>query len=145
MTAQVIHLAEERARRLRIRQGAAVRSSTGAMVSHKRIPLPDYVQPEPVEPAEVEPAPAPATAPPVPEPFDEEPLEEIVWRTSARGNPWTRISRAHIVIFPSRRAERAWCIRLQYDDRPGRFLKQTWHSVEEAKQWVEENAHTVSR
>ena len=45
----IIDLAEERARRLRIRQGAAVRSSTDAMVSHKRIPLPDYAQPEPTE------------------------------------------------------------------------------------------------
>jgi hypothetical protein len=123
--AQVIDLAAERALRLRIKQGAAVRSSTGAMVSHARIPLPDYAQPEPAQPEVVEPALAPATAPPVPEPFDEEPLEEIVWRTSARGNPWTRIGRAHIVIFPSRRAEGEWWLRLQYDDRGGRFLKRT--------------------
>ena len=127
MTAQVLDLAAERARRLSIKQGAAVRSSTGAMVSHKRIPLPEYAQPEPT-----------------PEPQVPELLEEIVWRTSARGNPWTKIGRAHIVIFPSQDTEGEWCLRLQYDDHAGRFLKRTWPSAEEAQRWVEENAHTVS-
>ena len=141
MTAQVLDLAAERARRFRIRQGVAVRSSTGAMVSHNRISLPDYARSEP-ELGAVE---VPAPEPPSPEPFDEEPLEEIVWRSSAHGNPWTRIGRAHIVIFPSRRAEGEWCLRLQHDNRSGRFLKRTWPSAEEAKAWVEANAHTVTR
>jgi len=62
-----------------------------------------------------------------------------------RGNPWTRIGRAHIVIFPSRRTEGEWCLRLQYDNSPGRFLRRTWPLAEEAQSWVEANAHTVSR
>jgi len=132
MTAQVLDLAAERARRLTIKQGAAVRSSTGAMVSHKRIPLPDYAQLKPAELEVVEPT-----------PLDEEPLEEIVWRTSARGNPWTRIGPAHVVIF--QRNEGEWALRLQYDDRGGRFLKRTWPSADAAKLWVEANAHTVTR
>jgi len=104
----------------------------------------------PPEPAKIEIIEPDTFPPPRPEqtaePLDEpEPLEEIVWRTSARGNPWTRIGRAHIVIFPSRDAEGGWCLRLQYDDRAGRFLKHTWTSAEEAQHWVEANAHTVTR
>jgi hypothetical protein len=137
MTAQVFDLATERDRRLRIKQDAALHSSTGAMVSHKRISLPDYAQPDPAEREAVEPVQVPA-------PFDEEPFEEIVWRTSARGNPWTRIGPAHIVIFPNQYAEGEWCLRLQYDGRTSRLLKRTWRSAEEAKLWVEENAHTVT-
>jgi hypothetical protein len=140
MTALVIDLAEERARRLCVKQGAAVRSSTAAMVSHKRIPLPDYAQPEPDRTELIDPA-------PVPERVEDETeqLEEIVWRTSGRGNPWTKIGPAHIVIFPSRRDEGEWCLRLEYDGRAARFLKRTWRSPEEAKAWVEANAHTVDR
>ena len=94
------------------------------MVSHARIPLPEYVQPELVD--------------------EPEPFEEIVGRTSVRGNPWTRIGPAHIVIFPSQRDEGEWCLRLEYDGRAARFLKRTWRSPEEAKDWVEANAHTVT-
>ena len=36
----------------------------------------------------------------------------------ARCNQWTRIGRAHIVIFPSRRVEREWCLRLEYEAGP---------------------------
>jgi hypothetical protein len=72
-------------------------------------------------------------------------LEEIIWRTSARGNPWTKIGPAHIVIFPSRRTEGEWSLRLEYDGRVPRFLKRTWPSAEEARQWVEANARTVNR
>jgi hypothetical protein len=75
-------------------------------------------------------------------PWEWEPIE---WRQSARGNWWTRIGALNIVIFPSRRTVGEWCLRLQYDDQPGRFLKRTWRSLEAAQRWVEENAHTVIR
>jgi hypothetical protein len=57
-----------------------------------------------------------APEPAEPEP---EPIEEIPWRASARGNPWTHIGRAHIVIFPSRRGGGDWSLRLQYEEQPG--------------------------
>jgi hypothetical protein len=53
--------------------------------------------------------------------------------------------RAHIVIFPNQRPEGEWGLRLEYDNHGARFLRRTWPSAEEARRWVEANAHTVTR
>jgi hypothetical protein len=37
------------------------------------------------------------------------------------------------VRSPDWRAEGEWCLRLEYDDRRGRFLRRTWRSPEEAQ------------
>jgi hypothetical protein len=135
MTADVINLAAFRARRA---EKAAAREAAFAECIAKAQPQAVASSRAPLEPVGAE----PFVEPPAAEPEEPEPL---VWRTSSRGNFWTRIGRAHIVIFPSRLAERQWCLRLEYDGRGARFLKQTWPSAEEGQRWVEENAHTVSR
>jgi hypothetical protein len=140
MTTNVIDLAAVRSRRA---EQAAAREAVKADAIAKAQPQARACSHAPLEPVGLMEAPVPV--PELTELRDEEPLEEIGWRSSAHGNPWTRIGRAHIVIFPSRRGEGGRCLRLQYDNPSGRFLKRTWPSAEEAKAWVEANAHTVMR
>jgi hypothetical protein len=103
MTAVVINLAEVRAKRGR------TTVSTDTLISSQDAQLKEYAKAKFGGAVEHKPTPPAAVELP-PEPI------EIAWRTSARGNPWTKIGRAHIVIFPSRHADGKWCLRLQYDD-----------------------------
>jgi hypothetical protein len=134
MTPQVIDLAAARTRRA---EEAAARGAAKAAAIAKAQPQARACSLAPLEPVG-----QPAAF--VEKPADVE-SEPIRWKISARGNPWTRIGRAHIVIFPSRQTEGEWCVRVAYDDHAGRFLKRTWPSAEDTKQWVEANAHTVTR
>jgi hypothetical protein len=139
MTAVVVDLAAVRARRAE--EAVAREAAKAAAIARAQLQAraSSLAPPEPV-------APEPFVEEPiVAEPEEPEPLEEIVCRTREAGYPWTRVGRAHIVIFPSGRTEGEWCLRLQYDAGPGRFLRQTWSSAAEAQRWVEDNAHTVTR
>src|SRR5262249_17423704 len=77
----------------------------------------------------------------LPEPFVEEPIatepEPIVWRTSARGNPWTLVGDLHIVVFPDRGDTEQWLVRVQRDEGRGRYIKHVWPSAEAAQEAIE--------
>jgi len=65
-------------------------------------------------------------------------LEEIVWRTSARGNPWTMVGDLHIVVFPDGGDDTQWLVRVQRGAGRGRYVKHVWPSAEEAKRSIEQ-------
>jgi hypothetical protein len=77
------------------------------------------------------PAPPPELVPPADEP------EPMVWRTSARGNPWTLIGDLHIVVFPDRGDDTQWLVRVQRGERRGRYIKHVWPSAEAAQEAIE--------
>jgi hypothetical protein len=137
MTAIVLDLTAFRARRAaEVAARAAAKADAIARAQPQAracslAPLEPVSQPEETIDAESD-----VTKPP---PLDEEP-EPIVWRTSARGNPWTQIGDLHIVVFADRGDDTQWLIRVQRGDGRGRYLRGVWSSAEAAQQAVERAA-----
>ena len=70
------------------------------------------------------------------DPWEWEPAEKpglfLAWKKSAKGNYWVKVRDTHIVVF--KRDDHLWCVRLQRDGHPAKYLK---HTDEYVDRWLD--------